>query len=189
MFELLEEEQEKLKHEHEALEQERESWSKALVCLEATQLEDPVILNVGGARFATSLETLTRVQNTYFSALLSGRWDLKRSKLDGSIFIDRDPTVFGYIINYLRESPEQFYERLKLLNAAERKLLRLDCEFYLLTDLLRYVSFLERFFSHIFQFWFCRKCFKREQAQRLFHDSNATLTCSYYGGRLSNQDV
>ena len=41
----------------EMLEKEK-TWRKAVIHLEATQLEDPILFNVGGSRFATSLETL-----------------------------------------------------------------------------------------------------------------------------------
>lgn len=133
---LLEAERKALKEEREALQKEREVWQKAVVHLEATQFQDPVVLNVGGTRFAATLETLTKVPNTYFTALLSGRWDLKRSPLDGgSIFIDRDPTLFPYVINYFRDAPAQFQKRLSLLNETEHQLLQSDFEFFMLPKL------------------------------------------------------
>ncbi|VDO30131.1 unnamed protein product [Heligmosomoides polygyrus] len=56
-----------------------------------------VVLNVGGTKFYTSETTLRSplvVDGSYLSTL-----DLSK----GEIFIDRDPTVFGYVLNYLRD--------------------------------------------------------------------------------------
>ena len=64
---------------------------------------DIVHLNVGGQRFSTSKRTLLSVQGeeTFFTSLLSGRIS---SNVDetGAYFIDRDPTLFRLILNYLR---------------------------------------------------------------------------------------
>lgn len=132
ILELIEGERAKLKEEREALELEKENWKKSLPFLEATQLADPVQLNVGGTSFATSMETLTRLPGTYFSALLSGRWSLKTFPPDGSIFIDRDPAFFSYVISYLRDSPEQFKERISSLSEAELRRLFREFDFYMI---------------------------------------------------------
>lgn len=81
-----------------------------------------------------------KVPNTYFTALLSGRWDLKRSKINGSIFIDRDPTVFTYIINYLRDYTADPGPRLAMLSSHKARLLKLDFEFFMIPSLMEYVS-------------------------------------------------
>ncbi|CAJ0609779.1 unnamed protein product [Cylicocyclus nassatus] len=55
-----------------------------------------VVVNVGGKRFHTSLETLMSCPGANDEKLC----------LDYSteeIFIDRDPKMFGYILNYLRD--------------------------------------------------------------------------------------
>ena len=64
---------------------------------------DLVHLNVGGQRFSTSKRTLLSLQGeeTFFTSLLSGRI---ASNVDenGAYFIDRDPTLFRQILNYMR---------------------------------------------------------------------------------------
>ena len=51
--------------------------------------------------FSTSRQTLTWIPDTFFTSLLSGRIStLVDDK--GSIFIDRDPGLFTYVLNYLR---------------------------------------------------------------------------------------
>ena len=60
-------------------------------------------LNVGGTRFETSFETLTRIKHTYFSALFSGRWNLEEE-----IFIDRTPFTFEYVLEFLRGEEVDF---------------------------------------------------------------------------------
>lgn len=44
----------------------------------AMELNKIVKLNVGGTRYSSSLATLTVVENSYFSALFSGKWRLCR---------------------------------------------------------------------------------------------------------------
>ena len=62
-----------------------------------------VLLNVGGTRFETSVETLTK-----FPDSLLTRWtDPCNTSLveyceDGAVFIDRDPILFGALLRYLR---------------------------------------------------------------------------------------
>jgi hypothetical protein len=66
--------------------------------------ETKVKINVGGYTFETSTTTLRRLRlpNTYFYAFLSGVYKTDTLK-DGSIFVDRDGTHFGVILNYLRD--------------------------------------------------------------------------------------
>ena len=56
-----------------------------------------VELDVGGAPFKTTLATLARYPDTFFAALARNR-----GEATGPIFIDRDPTHFRFILNYLR---------------------------------------------------------------------------------------
>ncbi|EYC09464.1 hypothetical protein Y032_0060g3132 [Ancylostoma ceylanicum] len=69
----------------------------ALVLHFSRTMPDIVVLNVGGKKFSTTAETLRSTKagdHTYFTNLDCSQ---------GEIFIDRDPTVFKYILNYLRE--------------------------------------------------------------------------------------
>jgi hypothetical protein len=50
---------------------------------------DWIVLNVGGHRFETSLQTLTWVPNTFLASLFSGRYEA-RTNDDGAYCIDRD---------------------------------------------------------------------------------------------------
>lgn len=52
-------------------------------------------------RFSTSKQTLTLINDTFFTSLLSGRISSLRDE-SGAIFIDRDPTLFSLILNFLR---------------------------------------------------------------------------------------
>uniref|UniRef100_A0A915ICI4 BTB domain-containing protein n=1 Tax=Romanomermis culicivorax TaxID=13658 RepID=A0A915ICI4_ROMCU len=60
-----------------------------------------ISLNVGGTKFTTSKSTLTWIPDSFFTSLLSGRIPTLLDD-NGSIFIDRDPNIFGIILNYLR---------------------------------------------------------------------------------------
>ena len=67
-----------------------------------SQFPSIVRLNVGGKRFTTSLQTLTRDQNSMLAAMFSGRHKVETTD-DGSFFIDRGGTYFRFILNYLRD--------------------------------------------------------------------------------------
>lgn len=57
-------------------------------------------LDVGGQLFTASKETFLKFEGSFFFAMLSsGRWEPDE---DGAYFIDRSPTYFPYVIDYLR---------------------------------------------------------------------------------------
>ncbi|CAJ0591485.1 unnamed protein product [Cylicocyclus nassatus] len=57
-----------------------------------------VKLNVGGSAFESSLLTLTRFDNSMFSAMLADRWQRQEE-----LFIDRNPAHFAKVLDYLRD--------------------------------------------------------------------------------------
>uniref|UniRef100_A0A8C6SRX7 BTB/POZ domain-containing protein KCTD3 n=1 Tax=Neogobius melanostomus TaxID=47308 RepID=A0A8C6SRX7_9GOBI len=67
----------------------------------STGMGEIIQLNVGGTRFCTSRQTLMWIPDSFFSSLLSGRISTLRDET-GAIFIDRDPTAFAPILNFLR---------------------------------------------------------------------------------------
>jgi hypothetical protein len=83
--------------------------------------ETRVTLDIGGQLFAASLDTLRRVPGSMFEAMFSGRHKVSAA-VDGSHFIDRDPTHFRYILNYLRTgavtAPESAAAKLELATEA-----------------------------------------------------------------------
>ncbi|XP_015250617.1 PREDICTED: BTB/POZ domain-containing protein KCTD3-like isoform X1 [Cyprinodon variegatus] len=86
-------------------------------------------LNVGGTRFSTSRQTLTWIPDSFFSSLLSGRISTLRDET-GAIFIDRDPTAFAPILNFLRTKELD-------LRGVNISVLRHEAEFYGITPLVR----------------------------------------------------
>ena len=81
---------------------EEKEWKETKVKLGMTSVKGMVILNVGGDRYTTSVDTLTRHKDTFFTALLSKQWQLECDPKDNSIFIDRNGKLFTYILEYLR---------------------------------------------------------------------------------------
>jgi hypothetical protein len=69
-----------------------------------------VVLDIGGYRYTTSVQTLRRLPGTFFDAYFSGRYTMDRSD-DGSIFIDRDGKHFGQVLEYLRDGVVSVAER------------------------------------------------------------------------------
>ncbi|XP_038206901.1 BTB/POZ domain-containing protein KCTD3 [Zerene cesonia] len=94
-----------------------------------TNYQEIVNLNIGGTRFATSWHTLTWVPDTFFTALLSGRIPTVRDET-GAIFIDRDPNLFGLILNFLRTRDID-------LNNVNIRALRHECDYFGITPLSR----------------------------------------------------
>eukprot|EP00079_Xenopus_tropicalis_P038246 XP_017952017.1 PREDICTED: SH3KBP1-binding protein 1 isoform X4 [Xenopus tropicalis] len=96
---------------------------------------DVIHLNVGGKRFSTSRRTLTWASESFFSSLLSGRIPTLKDET-GAIFIDRDPTVFGPILNFLRTK--------ELDNRGVKSSVLLhEAEFYGITPLVRRLQLCE----------------------------------------------
>lgn len=60
-----------------------------------------VTVNVGGTLFTTALSTLRRFPDSLLGSLFSGRHRILRDKEEHP-FIDADPTLFRYILEYLR---------------------------------------------------------------------------------------
>ncbi|KAM3875065.1 SH3KBP1-binding protein 1 [Diretmus argenteus] len=86
-------------------------------------------LNVGGKRFSTSRQTLTWVPDSFFSSLLSGRISTQKDET-GAIFIDRDPSLFAPILNFLRT--KELHPR-----SINVHMLMHEAEFYGITPLVR----------------------------------------------------
>ncbi|XP_062522994.1 uncharacterized protein LOC134197664 [Corticium candelabrum] len=84
--------------------------------------EECTSLNVGGTIFMTTLQTLRKDGDSMLASMFSGRFNMEPRK-DGSFFIDRDPTHFRFILNFLRTGkiivPRDTIAREELLLEAE----------------------------------------------------------------------
>jgi len=92
--------------------------------------DNKILLNVGGKIFATTLLTLTR-DRSMFTAMFSGRFAPQRDKA-GSYFIDRDPTYFGHVLNYLRDGALSIEGML----SSEKKALLREARYFQVTGLI-----------------------------------------------------
>ena len=79
-----------------------------------------VKLNVGGRLFSTSIDTLTKHESTFMSAMFSGRMDVV-ADLDGYILIDRCGKHFEFILNFLRDE-DPLYVAAHLADKTELEL-------------------------------------------------------------------
>lgn len=64
--------------------------------------ENIVKVNVGGRIFTTRRSTLCAVPGSFLEAMFSGRHKEEVDE-DGVVFIDRDPTFFSAVLNWLRD--------------------------------------------------------------------------------------
>lgn len=101
----------------------------------STAMGEIIQLNVGGTRFCTSRQTLMWIPDSFFSSLLSGRISTLRDET-GAIFIDRDPTAFAPILNFLRTKELD-------LRGVNISILRHEAEFYGITPLVRRLQLCE----------------------------------------------
>uniref|UniRef100_W5NM04 Potassium channel tetramerization domain containing 11 n=2 Tax=Lepisosteus oculatus TaxID=7918 RepID=W5NM04_LEPOC len=101
---------------------------------DSNALQDPVSLNVGGEVYTTTLDTLTRCQDSMLGAMFKGQLPLLRDRR-GNFFIDRDGKVFRYILNYLRSSSLDLPDDFK-----EMSLLKREADFYQIRPLLEEIG-------------------------------------------------
>jgi len=98
-------------------------------------MENIVKLNIGGQLFLTTRDTINNKGDFH---MLASMLKHGSTKIDGYLFIDRNPTVFHWILNYLRGSkvlPVHFlHDDEKVVN-PEFLLLCEEAEFYALENL------------------------------------------------------
>ncbi|KAL5019257.1 hypothetical protein ScPMuIL_004979 [Solemya velum] len=91
-----------------------------------------VKLNVGGTVFMTTRTTLCKNHKSFLYRLVQEEPDLNTDKdEEGAFLIDRDPTYFGPILNYLRHGKLVINKDL-----AEEGVLE-EAEFYNITELIK----------------------------------------------------
>ncbi|XP_069747946.1 BTB/POZ domain-containing protein KCTD21-like [Narcine bancroftii] len=97
-------------------------------------MSEPIMLNVGGRLYTTSLATLTRYPDSMLGSMFGGTLPIKKD-LQGNYLIDRDGKIFRYILNFLRTShldlPDEF---------QELDLLKREADFFQIKPLLEAVQ-------------------------------------------------
>ena len=99
--------------------------------IDHVHLTSTINLNIGGRRFTTSLQTLTKDPDSMLAAMFSGKFEVKPSE-DGAFFIDRDGKHFRFILNYLRDG-----ELIVPEGATFLKELEAEAKFYQIKGLLQ----------------------------------------------------
>jgi len=89
-----------------------------------------ILLDIGGKVFATSQATLTNGKSHFFTAMFSGKYSTKPNE-EGTYFIDRNPTMFQLILDYLRG--EEIY--IREISAKDKKQLLRDAQYYQIHEL------------------------------------------------------
>ena len=71
--------------------------------IHSLQRQQRIKFNIGGTTFQTSLQTILNVDGDSLLALIAQSDDESLKDSEGSYVIDRDPTHFRLILNYLRD--------------------------------------------------------------------------------------
>ena len=120
-----------LQREATRLRQEQEAIDAMSKKIDHVHLTSTINLNIGGRRFTTSLQTLTKDPDSMLAAMFSGKFEVKPSE-DGAFFIDRDGKHFRFILNYLRDG-----ELIVPEGATFLKELEAEAKFYQIKGLLQ----------------------------------------------------
>ena len=120
-----------LQREATRLRQEQEAIDTMSKKIDHVHLTSTINLNIGGRRFTTSLQTLTKDPDSMLAAMFSGKFEVKPSE-DGAFFIDRDGKHFRFILNYLRDG-----ELIVPEGATFLKELEAEAKFYQIKGLLQ----------------------------------------------------
>jgi len=140
---------------------------------------EQIILNVGGKLFTTSLSTLRSVSGTFFEKMFRKGANTTASA-DGKYFIDRDPSTFGYVLDYLRSGD--------LLIKSEDKNMRMqvlaDAEYFQLPEELK--NYLRWSSAEGIDLWFSEVDFINKQLKQVSREMGGLLfQTSKDGGSVS----
>eukprot|EP01084_Bolivina_argentea_P211394 359606_1 len=132
---------------------------------------EPIMLNIGGIKYSTSLITLSSDTNSILYKMFDEKWSLKPNN-DGSYFIDRNGENFKYILDFLRTHKLNIPDNIYLINH-----LILEAEYYYLSSLKRSLL-LKKSGSKILKerdMEFVQKCFHDEYPQDVIQIQKSAL--------------
>ncbi|KAK8620333.1 hypothetical protein V6N13_066813 [Hibiscus sabdariffa] len=100
-----------------------------------SHLSSLIRLSIGGKKFCTTIDTLTRREpDSMLAAMFSGRHTLCQDSEKGHVFVDRDGKHFRHILNWLRDGV------VPTLTDAEYSELGREAEYYQLLGLIDGIS-------------------------------------------------
>jgi len=115
----------RLSDEIQVLEEKKQEILNVKKVMDETTIPDIITLNIGGMKYQTTKEILRKTSGSFFDLMLSGEIDIKpiHHKPD-TYFIDRDGTIFKYILDYMKDS-----EGFSLQSSFMKEVLK-EIEFY-----------------------------------------------------------
>ena len=122
--------EQRLGTETKALEASKAKFAETKVAVEGAldKCKGRVKLNVGGVKYETTLTTLTADgDESMLGSMFSGRHALVTND-EGEVFLDRDGTHFGLVLNVLRDTSVEVLMKDRSALSAELKYLGISKE-------------------------------------------------------------
>jgi len=120
----------KIKEEEQRIQAAQTDFEASRKKIQSLVRTNRVSLNIGGHVFQTTRQTLSKQPNSMLSAMFSGQnEDIMKPDENGNYFIDRDPTHFQTILNFLRTNEMIWPE-----STNERRKLQLELDFYCILE-------------------------------------------------------
>ncbi|CAF0719032.1 unnamed protein product [Brachionus calyciflorus] len=100
---------------------------------------DAIEINVGGCIFTTSLNSLTKYNDSVFCKMVNGTHPIGKDK-NNLPFIDRSPILFEYILQYLRTDQLDLHKLTNDQTVSLYKALLNEARFYNLKTMIFFLE-------------------------------------------------
>lgn len=108
---------------------------EAVMADSPSSFSSQVHLNVGGKKYSTTIDTLTRREpDSMLAAMFSGRHSVSHDPDTGVVFLDRDGKHFRHILNWLRDGA------ICNLTESEYEQLLKEAEYYQIVGLVEHIN-------------------------------------------------
>ncbi|KAK3085458.1 hypothetical protein FSP39_003706 [Pinctada imbricata] len=104
--------------------------------------KERVVLNVGGRRYETSIPTLKREADSLLAKMTKPISPLQPYVTDGlpTYFLDRDPSIFSFLLDYLRNGPKVVKLWFHTQDPTVRSRIYIEAEHFKMKELINEIE-------------------------------------------------